>query len=254
MRNFPVSKYSKGTRLLNFHSWRPYYEDPEFTFSLYGQNVLNTLETQVYYLYNQNENIHSVGASAVYSQLFPYLSVGTQMTFDRQDSVGNVLRRWNQLDTRIGFSIPLNFTSNQTYKNLNIGTNYYLRNEFNTGPAKNLTGTNDFTYLQHFISWSQQVERAVQHIYPRFGYAININHRYAVTNVKGRQFIASGALYLPGILSNHSLVLTGAFQERDTLRALFSSAIANARGFADYYRTTAVRECGGCLLIIICHC
>ncbi|HEX6846604.1 MAG TPA: hypothetical protein VF144_06480, partial [Chitinophagaceae bacterium] len=38
-RNFAISKYKKGTKLLNFHSWRPYYEDPLFTYTLYGQNV-----------------------------------------------------------------------------------------------------------------------------------------------------------------------------------------------------------------------
>jgi hypothetical protein len=43
-RNFSVSKYKKGTGLLNFHSWRPYYEDPLFTYTLYGQNILNTLQ------------------------------------------------------------------------------------------------------------------------------------------------------------------------------------------------------------------
>src|SRR5690606_1220437 len=47
-RTFDTSRYAKGTRLINLHSWRPYYEDPEFSFSLYGQNVLNTLETQLF--------------------------------------------------------------------------------------------------------------------------------------------------------------------------------------------------------------
>src|SRR5207344_1426586 len=52
-RNFSASRYKKGTRLLNFHSWRPYYEDPFFTYTLYGQNILNTLQTELYYLYNK---------------------------------------------------------------------------------------------------------------------------------------------------------------------------------------------------------
>lgn len=238
-RNFSVKKYSKGTKLLNFHSWRPYYEDPIFTFSLYGENILNTLQTELYYLYNQNEKTNAVGFSAVYGAWFPYLSAGTQLTFNRQDSVTNLLRQWNQLDTRVGINVPLNFTSGLTYKSLNIGTNYFLRNEFNTGANKNLIGTNNFTYLHHFISWNQQVQRAVQHIYPRFANTFSINHRYAVTELEGYQFIASAALYLPGLLSNHNLVLTGSFQQRDTSFALFSSSLANARGYEDYYRTTA---------------
>jgi hypothetical protein len=238
-RNFQAGKYSAGTNLLNFHSWRPYYEDPIFTFSLYGENVLNTLQTEIYYLYNQNEKTSAAGLSAVYGKWFPYLSIGTQMTFARQDSVSHLLRQWNQLDTRIGLSVPLNFTSGQTYKSLNIGTNYFLRNEFNTGPNKNVLGVNNFTYLHHFINWVQQVEMARQHIFPRLGYSLSVNHRYAITKTEGYQFIASAALYLPGILSTHNLVLTGSLQQRDTLRALFGSGFANARGFADYYRTNA---------------
>ena len=59
-RNFPVSPYKKSTNLFNFHSWRPYYEDPDFTFTLYGQNILNTFQTEVFYHYNQNENTNGL--------------------------------------------------------------------------------------------------------------------------------------------------------------------------------------------------
>src|SRR5204863_7968489 len=85
MRNFLVSDYKKGTKLLNFHSWRPYYSDPEFSFSIYGENVLNTLQTELYYLYNQNEKTSAVGVNAVYGAWFPYLNVGTEYTFNRED-------------------------------------------------------------------------------------------------------------------------------------------------------------------------
>jgi hypothetical protein len=106
-RNFPVSKYKKGTKLLNFHSWRPYYEDPIFTYTLYGQNVLNTLQTELYYLYNQNERTNAIGFSTIYGGWFPYLSAGTEYTFQRTDTVNNLTRRWNQLDTRVGLNIPV---------------------------------------------------------------------------------------------------------------------------------------------------
>jgi hypothetical protein len=238
-QKFPVKNYSKDTRLLNFHSWRPYYEDPEFTFSLYGQNVLNTLETQVYYLYNENEKVSAAGISAVYGKWFPHISVGTQMIFARQDSVNNFLRQWNQLDTRVGVNIPLNFVKGKFYNSFNAGTNFFIRNEMNTGPNKNSLGTNDFIYLHHFIGWSQQIQAARQHIFPRLGYSFNANYRYAITNLEANQVLAGASLYLPGFLQTHSVVLTGGFQQRDTLRALFSSGLATARGHSDYYFTNA---------------
>ena len=53
------------------------------------------------------------------------------------------------------------------------------------------------------------------------------------------QFLAGSSLFLPGLASTHSIVLSGAFQQRDTVRALFGSGFPNARGHSDYYRTNA---------------
>jgi hypothetical protein len=235
-RNFPVSKYKKATKLLNFHSWRPYYSDPEFTFSIYGENILNTMQTELYYLYNQNDKTNAVGLNAIYGAWFPYLILGTEYTFDREDITGNKTRHWDQLDSHIGFSIPLGFASGQTFKNFNIGSYYVLRNEFNKGFFKDSIGNSSFSYLQHFISWSQQIQQAVQHIYPRLGYATSFTHRHAITKYEGYQFIGNASLYLPGLLSTHNLVLTGSFQQRDTLgQVSFSNRFAYSRGYGGRY-------------------
>lgn len=238
-RNFSITKYKKGTGLLNFHSWRPYYEDPVFTFSLYGENVLNTLQTEIYYLYNQNDKTSAVGVTGTYAALFPYLSFGTEYTFNRETVSGNRLWQWSQLDSKAGLSIPLNYTSGKTYKSFNFSSYYVLRNQFNKGFFKDSLGNTSFSYLSNSISWTQQVQSAVQHIFPRLGYSGLVAYRFPLSRYDGYQFYSSAALYLPGILSTHSLVLTGGFQQRDTSRLLFSSRLANARGYSDYYGTTA---------------
>ncbi|HKZ64711.1 MAG TPA: hypothetical protein VJ111_00070, partial [Chitinophagaceae bacterium] len=230
-QNFPVSRYRKGTKLLNFHSWRPYYEDPEFSFSLYGQNVLNTLETELYYLYNENENTNAVGFTTVYGGWFPYLNVGTQYTFHRTDLINNKLKEWDQLDTRIGLSIPLSFTSGRTFKNFTIGSDYVYRSDMIKGAAKLDFANTNFSYLTHRISFSQQIETAVQHIYPRLGYSISSRHSHAITKHTSWQFIGGASLYLPGFASTHNIVLSGALQERDTLNALFGNQFSYSRGY-----------------------
>jgi hypothetical protein len=235
-RNFGSEKYKKGTRLLNFHSWRPYYEDPEFTFSIYGENVLNTFQTELYYLYNENDVTNAVGLNAVYGALYPHISIGTEYTFDLETVVANRLRQWGQLDTRIGFNVPLNYASGKSYKSFNIGTNYVLRNEFNKGFFKDSIGNTSFSYLHHFIGWGQQIQSAVQHIYPHLGYVVNANHRYAITQFKGYQFIGTAAIYLPGFISTHNVILTGAFQQRDTLgQVIFSNRFGYSRGYLGRY-------------------
>jgi hypothetical protein len=235
-RNFPVKKYKKGTGLLNFHSWRPYYEDPIFTYSIYGENILNTLQTELYYLYNQNDKTNAVGLNAVYGAAFPYLNLGTQYTFDLQTVTGNKIRHRDQLDSRIGLNIPLNMTSGQAYKNFNIGSFYVLRNEFNKGFFKDSIGNTSFSYLQHFISWSQRVQQAVQHIYPHAGYALSLTHRHAITKYEGYQFIGNATVYAPGLLSSHNTIFTGSFQQRDTLGQIsFSNRFSYSRGYTGRY-------------------
>ena len=238
-RTFPVSNYNKATKLLNFHSWRPYYEDPDFTFSIYGENVLNTFQTQLYYHYNQNDRTNGIGFNGTYGALFPYINFGTEYTFDMADSSGGHLRQWSQLDTKVGVSVPLSFTRGQTYKLLNIGTDYVLRNDFIKGQAKAYFENFNFTYLHHYIAWQQTIQSARQHIYPHFGYTVSADHRYPVSNFSGYQFLGKASLYLPGFFSTHNIILTAAFQQRDTSRAIFGNSFAGARGYSDYYRTNA---------------
>ena len=239
LRQFPTGKYAKGTGLINLHSWRPYFEDPIFTFSLYGENVLNTLQSQLYYLYNRDDKTSAVGFSTTYGAAFPYISAGTEYTFDRRTGNGPQDHHWNQLDSRIGFIIPINFASGRTFKSFSFSNYYVLRNVFNKGYYKDSIGNTSFSYLLHSLSYTEQLPTALQHIYPRFAYSLSSSYRYPISLYSGYQFYASAALYLPGLLSNHNLILSSAFQQRDTSRLLFSSRMANARGYEDYYGTDA---------------
>ena len=234
-RNFTPGKYKKGTKPINFHSWWPYYEDPEFTFSVYGENVLNTLQTELYYLYNQNDKTNAFGLSTVYGAWFPYLSGGVEYTINRTDTFNRLTREWNQLDTRIGLNIPLNFSGDRFFRFLNFGSSYVFRIENNTGPNKNSFAENNFSYLSHFLTYSQFVETARQHIYPRFGFTASMQLQDAISYYNSYQFITSGNIFLPGFLSTHSIVLNGSFQQRDTLRALFSNRFAYSRGYNEFY-------------------
>lgn len=233
---YQVTKYPKSTGLINFHSWRPYYSDPIFTYSIYGENVLNTLQTEVYYLYNQNEKTSAMGVTGTYGALFPWFTAGTEYTFNRVTTVGNRNRQWDQLDTRVGLTIPLSYARGRTFKNFSLGSYYILRNEFNKGFYKDSLGNTSFSYLLHALSWSAQVQRAVQHIYPRLAYSVTVNHRHAITSVTGYQFIGSAAIYVPGLASTHNLVLTGSFQQRDTIsQVVFSDRFAYSRGYTGRY-------------------
>jgi hypothetical protein len=79
------------------------------------------------------------------------------------------------------------------------------------------------------------VQRAVQHIYPRLGYNLTFNYRHAITKYTSWQPLVTGSVYLPGFVASHSLVLSGAFQETDTLNTLFGNRFAYSRGYNEAY-------------------
>jgi hypothetical protein len=88
-------------------------------------------------------------------------------------------------------------------------------------------------YLHHHFFWAQRLPRALQQIFPKFGYALDNSYRHRLDE-NGYQAIARGELYLPSI-ANHSFVVSGSFQQVDTANVLFSNKFSLSRGYPDYY-------------------
>ena len=234
-RVYPVVKYKKSTGLFNFHSWRPDYEPPEFTFSVFSDNILSTFSNQLYYRYNENERSHTTGFTALYGGWYPMIAAGAAYTKDRH------IRRQNQstltldqTEVNVGYNIPLNFTSGKTFKFLNFGSSFYLTDIRPTGASKLVVDPFQTTYLRHGIRFSQQLPRARQQIFPRAGYAVSTDYRHRLDE-KGYQQLHNGTLFLPSPFNNHSIALTGSFQQTDTSNVLFSNRFNNARGYSEFY-------------------
>jgi hypothetical protein len=241
--NYPVTTYPKSTGLFNIHSWRPYYEDPEFTFSVFSDNVLNTFSNEFYYRYNQNENGHAVGWSTAYSALYPVLTAGVEHSFSRTVRTTSQSYELSGTDIRVGYYIPLNFTAGNTYKYLRFGSDLVFNHTSPLGSTKSVLSAFSSSYLSHTISWTQQLPRTQQQIFPRLGYSVLGNYRHRVDE-KGYQALASANLFLPGFFRTHSLVLQGNVQQVDTSNVLFANRFANSRGYADYYYSRMWRVSG----------
>lgn len=231
-RTFAEKAYSKSTGLFNFHSWRPSYEDPEFSFSLYSDNILNTFSNELFYRYNQNELSHTVGFNTAYGGWFPMIVAGYEYTYDRHIRTQRRLLTVDQSEARIGFQVPLSFTAGKTYKLLNLGSSFVSNNIRVTGIWKDSFDIPRSNYLSHFLTWTQQLPRARQHIYPRLGYSTILQHRHML-NEEGYQVFGLANLFLPTPFANNHLVLSGSYQENDTSNVVFSNRFANARGYDD---------------------
>ena len=240
-QNFGITKYHKATGLFNFHSIQPDINDPEYTLHLLGENVINTFQTDLSFTYNNSEQWKRVGLKAIYGALFPYFSANINYTVDRSGLYHGKRVYFNELEPGAGISVLLDLGKNRSITRLNFGSIYTYNQTNFQGPYKDTLGTRSYSYLNNFISFANQVQKTKQQIFPSLAQTVSLAYKRAVTHYESSQFTAIGSLYLPGILKNHSIVINGAFLQKDTAGQLsFSSGFPFSRGYAsvNLYRMT----------------
>ena len=235
---FAISKYRKSFQLFNFHSIVPDINDQNYTLSLVGENILNTFQSELSLTYNQPEGYKRIGFSGTYTALFPYLSGGVNYTFDRRLLRNGSPVYFNQLEPYAGINIPLNLSRGRSFTFLNAGSQYVYNKTFFKGFFKDSFPNRVYSYLNNYLSFSHQVQKASKQIFPRYAQAISGSYKRAVTNYSGNQVVASASVYLPGIFKNNSIVLNGAWLKKDSLQQInFSSGFPFSRGYeaANFY-------------------
>lgn len=193
---------------------------------------MSNFSNAITYTYNRVDGSHTLGYNAVFSGWFPYLNLGAEESFNRTvDTAIGKSFQYNSATFKGGFSIPLSFAGGRFNKFLNLGAGYNVEQYYYRGVGKNVFNNRAIDYVNAFFSFSNVSRKALQHINPRFAQAISLNYRDAFTFRDSYKFVGTASLYLPGIGVNHSLVLNGAFQKRDTLPDLFSNNFSFARGY-----------------------
>ena len=236
---FAITKYRKSFQLFNFHSIIPDISDPNYSLSLSGENILNTFQSELSLTYNQSEGYKRIGFSGTYTALFPYLTGGLNYTFDRRLFRNGKPVYFNQLEPYAGFSVPLNFSRGKSFTFLNVGSQYVFNKSFFKGVSKDSLENRFYGYLNNYLTFSHQVQKASKQIFPRFAQAVSGSYKRAVTNYIGNQAMLSASIYLPGLFQNNSIVLNGAWLKKDSLRQInFSSGFPFSRGYeaANFYQ------------------
>ncbi len=230
---FDVSRYPKSFHPFNFHSLRPDYDNPQYSLTLYGQNVLNTFQSELAYTYNENEKSHQLGYSGIFGGTYLQPLVGVNQTWNRTAAYNaDTSLHWNEFTARVGLQLPLNLSGGKQYRYLTLSSTFNVDMVRWTGVAEKLFRNQDFNYLSSRIAYSGQIQKAVQHIYPHWAQSLVLQYRNSINNYTAHQWLLSGSIYLPGIGTNHSIVLTAAYQGRDTLRQYsFSNNFPFSRGY-----------------------
>ena len=197
-----------------------------------SENILNTLQSQLSFTYNRNEQFKKIGFNAVYSALFPYLSAGVDYTIDRRGRYNGQRVYWDEIEPGAGINIPLNLSKGRSLTNLNMGTRYTFNKTTYQGAFKDTLGKVSYSYLNNFFSFTNQEQKAKQQIFPRFAQTLTFNFKQTITNYRGSQFVVNTNFYLPGVFTNQSIVLNGAYLQKDKFNQInFSSNFPFSRGY-----------------------
>ncbi|MDT3405632.1 hypothetical protein [Mucilaginibacter terrae] len=230
-----AKKYPKFTHPFNFHSLVPYFDDPDYTFSLMGENILNTLQTDLSFGYNRNEGYKQFSFNTIYGAFFPYLFGRVDYTLDRRDYGFDANRNivevnWNETKLQTGIQVPLLFAGGRNYTRLTFTSSInYSINDVKQQAFKNALPNN--TYLNNSVTFSNQIAKPYQLINPQLAQNITLSYRNTINSLNAHQFLASGTFYFPGLISTHSLVFNVAHQRRDRAYSLFSNQLPFSRGY-----------------------
>ena len=234
-----ITKYHKSYHLFNFHSLIPNFNDPNYTLSLAGENVLNTMQTNLSFTYNRDEGYKDFGFSAIYGALFPYILGGADYVLDRRgyDSRYGSNYYWNQTDLYGGFEVPFNLSKGKNSTGLLVGSElYFSQTTFQQNYQvlfNNKAFTNSsYTYSDNFINFSNSIQQAKQNIYPRFAQTLSLDYKSATSGISANQFLASAYLYFPGLFTNDNLVFNLAHQQKNRYNVIdFSNNFPFSRGY-----------------------
>lgn len=242
--------YRKGLHLFRFHSWMPLYVelgsennfDPDELiqsvkpgFMLLSQNSLSTAVTRLGYSYR---NGYSAGhASFTYQGWYPVIDITADYGGGKQLLVNEgELREGSQNSYEIGTNlyIPLTFNGTRTVSGLIPQVSLKYGNDSYYVPSENSYQENfrlDL-FLQHY-TYSRS---AVRDIYPRWGYRILLAHRSMPFDTEnfGSIYGAKLTLYIPGLLANHGLKLSGTIQNQEVKRYYSSNIFSEPRGYSAF--------------------
>jgi len=230
--NFTVRPYHAFTHPFNFHSWRPYINDPDYTLALLGQNVLNSIQSEIFIGYNTDEKYKKAGMDFTYGGLFPFINIGAEYRIDRSAYYGAQKIYWNELLPYAGLSVPLNFSRGRWLTNLVVGSNISYHQEYFKGVYKDSIKNTSYFSVNPQMLFTHQLQAGRMQIYPSFAQTLLVRYNRAISNISGNQFLASANLFFPGLTSTNSLVISGAIQQRDSLNQVrFSNGFPFARGY-----------------------
>jgi hypothetical protein len=253
-QSLPVTPFSRASGILKPYAWGFFFENniAEANLGISTQNLLSTTKLETGYVYNIGERASAWKASLSYQALYPIVDIAAtyanrKVTEDLED--GDIQFEWREKTVEGGLRIPVVTTSGKFAGALTFGGtagvtrvdnfsnnvddggrlfgDYFFREYIDNG---------DLLFGHLTASGYRLLKRSRRDINSKWGQRFFIDH-YATPfggDFAGELTAATGILYFPGFLRNHSIWGHAAWQKTAINRSeenyLFQNEVPIPRG------------------------
>ncbi len=233
-KEFEVTKYKKYKHAINIHSWglSLNYPDevtaykPEVGIEIFSANILNTVFGKAGATYNINEGTVNSNITAIFKRFYPEFSITggwaqRHLNYKLYDVANNkfvyVPDDWEEMYSKLGVSIPLNFSKGIYTKGATLKTSYsFIQRTNKTLRSITESASGNFSTLSYSGSLYSFRKQATQDINPRLGYFIYgiYQHTPQNKNIFGSQISAIASVYIPGFFKHHSINVKAGYEQQ----------------------------------------
>lgn len=209
-KKYKIEDYKPFKDAVKIHSWGLYSESlSKMSFNVYSSNLLNTVWATAGASYDINEKTFGANTHWQFSKYLPVIKLsGSYNQRYINDTDNNYTDRWNETSTGISFGIPFRLRTGTWFEKLEpeVGISY-----------KFLSGNGSFAVNNYTLNYYILRRQAHRNIYPKWGTVLRTEYRHLPfsDDYRAFQFSAIGKQYLPGFFANHSITLSGAYEQQE---------------------------------------
>ena len=240
-----VKPYRKWANLFNVHSWAPLYYEVDVSdvastelypgVVLLSQDLTGNLTSSAGYSWR---GYHAFHAAFTYKGLYPVFDFKidnggqTAVYGSPQDDTHHFSPQNRNTKISVRSYIPFSFTRSRWITGVIPQVRFSYNNNYFYSPIND-----NYQYGLWEMSYTLQAYRylktSVRDLAPRLGFVVQGTFKHTPWNSEqlGYIYYLYGRLYLPGVARHHSLQLSSAWQQQQTNRFMFNSALRFPRGY-----------------------
>ena len=222
-KKYEVTDYEPLKNSVKIHSWGIFpVGESGFDFSINSTNLLNTVFGVVGTQYDMNENVFTGYAGVKLAKYFLVFDISTtygnrNVNYSAENEV-DMYDFWTETSGNLAVSLPFNFSKGICSTKLKLKAKYSFKKIYNKDYRYQLIelGNTAFSVFDYNLTFTKYKKYAPRDINPKFGFSAFSAYKHTPLNDdwSGNQFSALSSIYLPGLFSNHSLKLSGAYEKQ----------------------------------------